>query len=328
MNWAGKHMASSKMKKKNKIASDDAERAELASGAGEQIASSNDRPSLTLYEIQLAFNHGKKIPVMQVLAADPLHRDALLREREPIEELLKRLSQSPREDRDLLSLSEALDFIQYFLIKYRSPGNPDNDETFRQFDEEAHKELDTFYKKTVEMIFNIYHSYLLADDSPLCSSGVALAQRFRSDRANSPDSAAWAHPAVEKLLELQFPTIAEGTIIALGKFAKLVAAKREGLKKKTGPKTPRAAKREKLKDEHGFNPPRKFVEAIIQTIEEYTGSKVKRRGRDKGVAAGSPLDVVHKIVAMMDPDIKNGTIEEALKSRSKARGEIKRPKWW
>jgi hypothetical protein len=319
-------MASNKMAKPDIAASDDAERAD-ASGASEQMASSNDKPRLTLYEIQLAFNRGKKIPVMQDLAADPLWRDALLREREPIEELLKRLSQSPREDRDLLSLSEALDFIQYFLIMYRSPGNPDN-EIFRQFDEEAHKVLDTFYKKTVEMIFNIRHYSLLSDDSPLCSPGVALSQRFRKERAESPDMAAWAHPAVEKLLELQIPTIAEGTITALEKFAELVAAKREGLKKKTGPKTPRAAKREKLKDKHGFNPPREFVEAIIQTIEEYTGSKVKRRGRDKWVAAGSPLDVVHKIVAMMDPDIKNGTIEEALKARSKARGEIKRPKWW
>ena len=328
MNWAGKHMASSKMKKKNKIASDDAERAELASGAGEQIASSNDRPSLTLYEIQLAFNHGKKIPVMQVLAADPLHRDALLREREPIEELLKRLSQSPREDRDLLSLSEALDFIQYFLIMYRSPGNPDNDELFRQLDDEARKELDTFYKKTVEFIFNIRLSSLLADDSPLCSPGVAFAQRLRRTRAESPDMVDLAHPALQKFLGPQMPTIAERTIAALEKFAELVAAKRKGLKMKTGPKTPRAAKREKFKDEHGHNTPHEFVEAIIQTIEEYTGSKVKRRGRDKRVTAGTPLDVVRKIVAMMDPDIKNGTIEGALKARSKARGEIKRPKWW
>jgi hypothetical protein len=324
VNRGGKHMASSKMAENDTAASDDAERAELASGAGEQMASSNDKLCLTLYEFTLALNRGKKIPMMQDLAADPLRRDALLPERELIENLLKGLSQSPREDRDLLSLSEALDFIQYFLIKYRSPGIPDNDEFFWQFDEMARKELDTFYKKTVEMIFNICHSLLLVDDSPLCSSGVALAQRFRFDRSESPVSAA----AMEKLLELQFPTIAEGTIIALGKFAKLVAAKREELKKKTGPKTPRAAKREKLKDKHGFTAPREFVEAIIQTIEEYTGSKVKRRGRGKGVAAGSPLDVVHKIVAMMDPDIKNGTIEEALKARSMARGEIKRPNWW
>src|SRR5258706_4383405 len=224
-NRGGKHMASSKMAKNGTAASDDAERAgqlaELApaSGAGEQRSSSNDKPRLTLFEIQLAFNHGKKIPMMQDLAADPLCRDALLREREPIEKLLKGLSQSPREDRDQLSLSEALDFIQYFLIMYRSPGNPDNDELFRQFDDEARKELDTFYEKTVELIRNIYLSPLLADDSPLCSPGVALAQSFRSMRAESPDRAAWAHPAVEYFLGLQFPTIAEGTIIALGKFA-------------------------------------------------------------------------------------------------------------
>jgi hypothetical protein len=298
-------MASRKMAKNDTAASDDAERA----------ASSNDKPRLTLYEIQLAFNHGKKIPVMQDLVADPLHRDASLREREPIEELLKGLSQSPREDRDLLSMREALDFIQYFLIEYRSQSpespNPDH-ELFRQFDDKACKELDTFYKKTVELIFNIAHSYVLCTDSPFCSPGVAFAQTLRSERGMDPDNPTWAHPALQKFLDLKAPTIAEHTIIALKRFADLVAAKREDLKQKTGPKTKS----------------RNYVEAIIQVVEEYTGSKVKRRRGDKGVAAGSPLDVVHKIVAMMDPDINNGTIEEALKVRSKARGEIKHPKWW
>jgi len=63
---------------------------------------------------------------------------------------------------------------------------------------------------------------------------------------------------------------------------------------------------------------REFVEAIIQVVEAYTGGKVERSNKRDATAA-----VVQKIVEIMDPAIGGGTIDEALKTRSKAFGEVK-----
>jgi hypothetical protein len=102
------------------------------------------------------------------------------------------------------------------------------------------------------------------------------------------------HPDLEALL---------GT---LDNFIRFVAAERKRLVVvgKRGPKTPRA-----------------FVEAIIQAIEDYTGTKIERSNKQ-----GAPAVVVRKIIEIMDPAIGSGTIDEALKARSRARGEISRQK--
>ncbi len=82
-----------------------------------------------------------------------------------------------------------------------------------------------------------------------------------------------------------------------------------------------AAERKRSVGKRGRKTPRFFVEAIIDVIEEYIGAKVKRSSK-----RGTPADVVHKIVEIMDPAIGKGTIDEALKARLKAFGEIKRQK--
>jgi hypothetical protein len=93
----------------------------------------------------------------------------------------------------------------------------------------------------------------------------------------------------------------EATLATLEGFAEGVDARRKRLVEKRGPKTK----------------PREFAEAIIQTIEMYTGAKVKRSNKQ-----GAPAFVVQKIVEIMDPAIGSSTIDEALKARSKALGEI------
>jgi hypothetical protein len=96
----------------------------------------------------------------------------------------------------------------------------------------------------------------------------------------------------------------ECTLATLEGFAGVVAAKLERCVGKRGPKTSRY-----------------FVEAIIQTIEEYTGTKVERSNKQ-----GAPAVVMRKIIEIMDPAMNGGTIDEALKARSKARREIGRQK--
>jgi hypothetical protein len=93
-------------------------------------------------------------------------------------------------------------------------------------------------------------------------------------------------------------------LAALDNFTGFVAAKRKRLVGKRGPKTPRH-----------------FVETIIEIIEEYIGTKVKRSSK-----RGTPADVVRKIIEIMDPAINSGTMDEALRARLKAFGEIKRRK--
>jgi hypothetical protein len=93
-------------------------------------------------------------------------------------------------------------------------------------------------------------------------------------------------------------------LATLDNFTGFVAAKRKRLLRKRGPRTPRY-----------------FVETIIEIIEEYIGSEVKR-----STNRGTPADVVHKIVKIMAPAIGKGTIDGALRARLKAFGEIKRRK--
>jgi len=227
--------------------------------AGEHMAS-NKRPRFTLYETVRTLNGGKMIPLFKdPLLKEPLLQDALLKEREPIAELLMRLSRSPRDDGDALSLSEALDFIQFFLIWYRSE-DPDH-ELRQQYDNQTRNELDQIHKKTIELIADIRACY-----------------------------------------ELHSAASFERTLATLEGFAGVVAAKRKRLVNKRGPNTKS----------------REFVEAIIHTIEEYTGAKVERSNKQ-----GTTAMVVRKIVETMDPAIGSGTIDEALRARSKAFGEIR-----
>jgi hypothetical protein len=93
-------------------------------------------------------------------------------------------------------------------------------------------------------------------------------------------------------------------LATLDNFTGFVAATRKRLVGKRGPKTQRH-----------------LVEQIIEIIEEYIGAKVKR-----SIKRGTPADVVRKIVEIMDPAIDKGTIDGALRARSKAFGEIKRRK--
>jgi hypothetical protein len=93
-------------------------------------------------------------------------------------------------------------------------------------------------------------------------------------------------------------------LATLDNFTGFVAATRKRLVGKRGPKTQRH-----------------LVEQIIEIIEEYIGAKVKR-----SIKRGTPADVVRKIVEIMDAAIDKGTIDGALRARSKAFGEIKRRK--
>ena len=79
------------------------------------------------------------------------------------------------------------------------------------------------------------------------------------------------------------------------------------------------AQRKRLVGKRGKKTPRQFVEAIIEIIEEYIGGKVERSTK-----RGAPANVVHEIVKIMDPAIGKGTIDEALRARLKAFGEINR----
>jgi hypothetical protein len=105
--------------------------------------------------------------------------------------------------------------------------------------------------------------------------------------------------------ELYSATSIEDTLATLEGVAGVVAAKRKRLVKKRGPKTKSS----------------EFVVAIIQTIEEYTGTKVERSSK-----RGTPADVVRTMIKIMNPAIGSGTIDEALRAQSKAFGEIKRRK--
>jgi hypothetical protein len=210
-----------------------------------------------------------------------------------------------------LSLGEAVEFIHFFVIWYRS-NDPDH-ELWRQLNDQARNGLDRIHTNAVELIAEIRACVQLDNDYPLSCPLVAFAKTVRKipgDNPNITEDLDLGPVTLESLIGVAIPSIAEDTLASLERLIELVASKRNRLAGKRGPKTK----------------PREFVEAIIQTIEEYTGEKVERRGRDKGIAAGSPLDVVHKIVAIMDPDIKNGTIEEALKARSRARRRVSRHK--
>jgi hypothetical protein len=81
-----------------------------------------------------------------------------------------------------------------------------------------------------------------------------------------------------------------------------------------------AAKRKRLVGKRGPKTPRPSVEVIIQAIEEYTGTKLKRSNK------WGPPPVVVRIIEIMDPAIGSGTIDEALKAQSRARREISRQK--
>jgi hypothetical protein len=83
---------------------------------------------------------------------------------------------------------------------------------------------------------------------------------------------------------------------ALDDFSRTVEAKRRQMGgDKRGPKTGRA-----------------FVHAVIQVVEMYIGGKV-----GMGKKGGTPADTVRRIVSITDPRIGDGTLEEALKARSK-----------
>jgi hypothetical protein len=95
----------------------------------------------------------------------------------------------------------------------------------------------------------------------------------------------------------------EALLGALDDFTGFVAAERKRLVGKRGPKNSRD-----------------YVKAIIQAIEEYTGTKLKRSNK------WGPPAVVVRIIEIMDPAIGSGTVDEALRAQSRARREISRPK--
>ncbi len=57
---------------------------------------------------------------------------------------------------------------------------------------------------------------------------------------------------------------------------------------------------------------REFVREAIMIVEIYIGARV-----GIGSKRGTPADGVRQIIGIMDPSIGSGTIDEALKARSK-----------
>src|SRR6266550_154934 len=73
---------------------------------------------------------------------------------------------------------------------------------------------------------------------------------------------------------------------------------------------------QKTKDAH------KLVRWIADIIEEYKGGPIKRNPKP-GSPAAEMLRMLEGAIAIADPTIHGGTIDEVMKARSKRRGEIR-----
>jgi hypothetical protein len=301
VNRAGKHMASRKMAKNDTGVSNDSERAEQLAVLGEQMASNKPKSGVTLYRVAHGFtvdNLGSRIVGHMM---PPRHGEIVIRAINEAAQTGAEITDSPWWRADP-SVEDGGPIAKLLMALSRSPRGDDDSLSLRD---------------ALDLIgfLIIWYRSGNSDDSDFSQERNELDKIHKKTIELIADIRACGvlDDQVEKLegrlgAKPHRASSTEHTLATLEGFVGLVATKREHWVHKRGRKSKS----------------RGFVDAIIQTIEEYTGGKVER-SKKRG-AAGAPVDAVQKIVAIMDPEIGSGTIDEALKARSKARGEIKRQK--